>query len=655
MLDDKLAINTIRFLAVDMVEQAASGHPGMPLGVAAPAYTLWRRVMKFNPLQPAWSNRDRFVLSPGHGSALLYALLYTHGFDLAMNDLKNFRQLGSITPGHPEYGITPGVDASTGPLGHGFAMGVGMALAQRFMAGHFNRPGFDIVDHYVYAIVSDGDLMEGVAAEAASLAGTLKLGKLIYLYDSNHISIEGSTDLSFSEDVGKRFAAYHWQVLRVDDSEDLEAVEKALRAARENSGQPSLIIVNTHIGLGSPKQDNASSHGEPLGAQALLATRAHYGWPQDLFHVPEEIDGLISLSRTRGQAVQQLWQEKFDLYQAQYPELAGQYLDAIAGKLPPDAFADLPAFSKNMATRAASGQIINALKVFNLVGGSADLGPSNKSVITDSGYMDNDGGECGRNIHFGVREHAMGAIVNGMALYGGVIPYGATFFVFSDFMRPALRMAALMGLKSIFVFTHDSLAVGEDGPTHQPVEQLMSLRLIPGLTVFRPADANESLVAWQTALQKPGPFALVFTRQDLPLLHVDCGDADKGAYIVSAEEQPLEGVILASGSEVHLGLQVKEKLAARGRGWRVVSMPSWELFAAQPQKYRDKIIPPYNSNDNIWRLVLEAGSTLGWERFVGPAGARTILAGVDAFGMSGPGIKVMGHYGLSAEAIKARL
>jgi transketolase len=654
---DRLAINTIRFLAVDMVEKAGSGHPGLPLGAAAPAYILWRRIMKVNPADPGWSNRDRFILSPGHGSALLYALLYTHGYALTLDDLKAFRQLGSLTPGHPEMEITPGVDASTGPLGHGLAMGVGMALAQRFQAGRFNKPGFPVVDHYVYALVSDGDLMEGVAAEAVSLAGTLKLGRLIYLYDSNNISIEGSTDLSFTEDVAGHFIACGWQVLKVEDSEDLTALETALHQARANLSQPSLLIVKSHIGRGSPKQDSPSAHGEPLGSQAMAATRAHYNWPDQPFYLPPEITCWINSSLAKGQAAQKAWQDMFDGYAESYPQLARQYQDELAGVLPEEAFAGMPEFSRPMATRSASGQVINALaaNLPNLLGGSADLGPSNKTVIENGGDMNQEGPGCGRNIHFGVREHAMGAVINGMALYGGLLPYGATFFSFADFLRPALRMAALMKIKSIFVFTHDSLAVGEDGPTHQPVEQLMSLRLIPGLTVLRPADAWETLAAWQTALRQPGPCVLVLSRQDLPLLPGRRPALEYGAYVLSPEEAPLTGIIATSGSEAHLALAVKEKLKDKGRGFRVVSMPCWEIFAAQTEEYRNLTIPPWRVGDGLWRVSIEAGVSMGWERWLGPRGGRTLFFGINRFGLSGPGGQVMDHFGFNAEKIAKRL
>ncbi len=656
---DLLAINTIRFLAVDMVEKAKSGHPGLPLGAAAPAYILWQRLLNHNPANPAWCNRDRFILSAGHGSALLYALLHVHGYSLSLEDLRAFRQLGSRTPGHPEYGHTPGVDATTGPLGHGVAMGVGMALAQRFLASQFNRPGFDVVDNFVYALVSDGDLMEGVAAEAVSLAGTLKLGRLIYLYDSNGISIEGSTSLAFTEDVAARFKACHWQVLQVDNSEDLDALEKALYAAKGNLSQPSLIIVKTHIGLGSPKQDNASSHGEPLGQTAMDATRAFYGWPAEAFHMPEQVRAVQKQALAKGQALEAAWQKMFKNYEATHPQLAARFIAQQKGQLPEGWQEALPVFSpdKKIATRAASGQVLNALAAAlpNLLGGSADLAPSNKTVIEGSGSLNQEGPQCGRNIHFGVREHAMGAIVNGMALYGGVLPFAATFFVFADFIRPSLRLAALMGLKSIFIFTHDSVAVGEDGPTHQPVEHLMSLRVIPGLTVIRPADANETSGAWQAALSKPGPCALVLTRQDLPVLGTKASEVDRGAYIISHEREELAGVIVASGSEVSLALEVVDKMGPAGRGFRVVSMPSWELFASQPESYRQAILPPPASADDLWRISLEAGVSLGWERYVGAAGPKTMLFGIESFGLSAPGGQVLTHFGFNAEAIANKI
>ncbi len=653
---DQLCINTIRMLAVDMVEAANSGHPGMPLGAATMAYVLWQKFLRHNPKNPHWADRDRFVLSAGHGSALLYALLHLTGYDLPLAELKNFRQWGSKTPGHPEYPHVPGVEATTGPLGHGLAMGVGMALAERFLAGQFNRPGHELIDHYTYAIVSDGDLMEGVASEAASLAGTLGLGKLIYLYDDNKITIEGATDLAFSEDAGKRFAAYGWQVLPVDDGDDVQAIETAIEAARADREHPSLIVLRTHIGCGSPKQDSASAHGEPLGAEAARATRECFAWPDEPFHIPAEASACLRQAQERGARQEQAWQERLAAYAQEHPELAKTYARQLKGLLPADWRQALPVFSaadKPVATRVASGKVLNALAqvIPNLVGGSADLAPSTKTLIAGSGDMRQKGADCGRNIHFGVREHGMGAVVNGMALHGGVIPYAATFFVFSDFMRPALRLSALMGLKALFIFTHDSLAVGEDGPTHQPVEQLMSLRLMPGFTVMRPAEANETAQCWALALERNSPTALVLTRQNLPILDLErypvAQGVAKGAYVLSEAGGQPQLILLATGSEVSLACAAQEKLQAAGVASRVVSMPSWEIFAEQEQAYRDAVLPPALKT----RLAIEAGATLGWERWVGGQGA---VIGVDRFGASAPGGRVLKEYGLSVENVVNR-
>jgi transketolase len=655
---DQLAVNSIRFLAVDMIEKAGSGHPGLPLGMAAPAYVLMQRVMRHNPADPGWINRDRFILSAGHGSALLYALLFVHGYDLSLQDLKQFRQLGSRTPGHPEYRLTPGVEATTGPLGHGLAMAVGMAVSQRLLASQFNRPGFNIFDNHIYALVSDGDLMEGVAAEAVSLAGSLQLDRLTCVYDQNHISIEGSTDLSFREDVGARFRACGWQVLRVEDSEDMNALESAVYGAHSHPHQPSLIMVNSHIGRGSPKQDSAASHGEPLGAEALRAPREFYNWNLDPFQLPEPVLALAAQVRHKGQLLHNTWRQLLASYQAAYPELAQTLARQMAGEMPPDWQGELPAAAdKKISTRAACGQALNALNLPNLAGGAADLAPSTKSRLEKVGdFSYDDNAPCGRNLHFGVREHAMGAVANGMALYGGVLPYAATFLVFSDFMRPSLRLAALMGLKVVFLFTHDSVAVGEDGPTHQPIEQLMSLRLIPGLTVIRPADARETFGAWRAALTTPGPCALILSRQDLSPIPASCPvQLEKGAYSVSPEQGPLQGIIIASGSEVALALAVKEKLAEAGQGVRVVSMPSWELFARQPQEYQHQIIPLPGQRRKVWRVSLEAGVTSGWEKWVGTAGPGVLLLGIDRFGASAPGPEAYAHCGLELEAIVARI
>ncbi len=653
---DKLCVNTIRMLAVDMVEAANSGHPGMPLGAATMAYVLWDRYLKHNPANPRWADRDRFILSAGHGSALLYALLHLTGYDLTLNDLKAFRQWESKTAGHPEYGLCPGVEATTGPLGQGFAMGVGMAAAEKHLAGRLNRPGQTIVDHYTYAIVSDGDLMEGVASEAASLAATLGLGKLIYLYDDNKISIEGGTDLAFTEDVGGRFEAYGWQVLRVDEGDDVEAIMTAIDAARAETDRPSLVMVRTHIGCGSPKQDSAAAHGEPLGAEATQATRACFDWPNDPFHVPPEVLSHLRQARERGRQAEDQWQQTLAAYMQANPELGRQYAAWLKGQLPLGWREALPVFDpadKPVATRVASGQVINALApvVQNLIGGSADLAPSTKTVIKGSGDLRGKGADCGRNIHFGVREHAMGAMVNGMALHGGLIPYGATFFVFSDFMRPALRLAALMQTKSIFVFTHDSLGVGEDGPTHQPVEHLMALRVMPGFRVVRPADANETAQAWALALTSDGPTALVLSRQNLPILdpraYPIASGVAAGGYVLSEESGALKVILIATGAEVHLALSAQKALQDRGLGARVVSLPCWEVFAQQSREYRDKVLPPACKA----RLAIEAGASLGWERWVGDAGA---VVGVDRFGASAPGGKVLANYGFNLDNVVAR-
>ncbi|MFH1058452.1 MAG: transketolase [Pseudomonadota bacterium] len=653
---DQLCINTIRMLAVDMVEAAKSGHPGMPLGAASMAYVLWDRYLKHNPADPAWANRDRFILSAGHGSALLYALLHLTGYPLTLDDLKAFRQWESKTAGHPEYGLCPGVEATTGPLGQGFAMGVGMAAAEKHLAGRFNRGGLNLVDHHTYAIVSDGDLMEGVASEAASLAATLKLGKLIYLYDDNKITIEGETGLAFTEDVGLRFEAYGWQVLRVEDSDDLDTIATAIDAAKADAARPSLIMVRTHIGCGSPKQDSAAAHGEPLGPDACAATRKCFNWPADAFHVPVEAVAHMRRARELGRAAEDEWQGLLARYMETRAEDGRLYAQWLKGQLPAGWEEALPVFNagdKPVATRAASGQVLNALApvVQNLVGGSADLAPSTKTVIKGSGDLRGDGPDCGRNVHFGVREHAMGAVVNGMALHGGLIPYGATFFVFSDFMRPALRLAALMDIRSIFVFTHDSLGVGEDGPTHQPVEQLMSLRLMPNLAVVRPADANETAAAWALALTRKGPTALILSRQNLPILDARAypiaQGVRQGGYVLSEESGALKLILMATGSEVSLALAAQAQLAAEGVGVRVVSLPCWEAFAQQPQSYRDQVLPPNVTT----RLAIEAGASLGWERWVGDGGA---IIGVDRFGASAPGNKVMAEYGFSVANVVAQ-
>lgn len=650
---DELCVNTLRMLSADAVQQAESGHPGLPLGAAAMSYVLWTKFLRFNPCNTRWPNRDRYIHSAGHGSALLYSLLHMTGCDLSLDDVKQFRQWQSKTPGHPEYDPELGVEATTGPLGQGFGMGVGMAVAERFLAAKFNRPGFPIVDHYTYAIVSDGDLMEGVASEAASLAGHLRLGKLIYLYDDNHITIEGDTALAFTEDVEGRFRAYGWQVLRVSDGNDVEAIEAAIRHAQTDTQHPSLIMVRTRIGYGSPKQDSASAHGEPLGEEALKATKEYLNWPvEPRFHIPEEALLQFRIAVDRGRDWEQEWLNLFAAYQANFKEEAESLQRQFRCELPPDWEADIPVFkpdAKGMATRVASGKVLNgiAARVPYLLGGSADLAPSTKTLIAGSGDQSSED-PAGRNLRFGVREHGMGAIVNGMALHGGVIPYGSTFLIFSDYLRPSLRVAALMDVHSIFVFTHDSIAVGEDGPTHQPVEHVLSLRAIPNFTVIRPADANETAIAWKVAITRPKPVALILSRQNLPTIdrtrYASAEGLYRGAYVVSDADGNPDALIVATGSEVNLALQAQERLAEKNIRVRVVSMPSWELFAEQPQDYRESVFPPAIRA----RLAVEAGSGLGWAQWVGADGD---IISVDRFGSSAPGSEVMKQYGFTVENV----
>ena len=651
---DRLCANTLRMLAADGVQKAKSGHPGMPMGMADAAYVLWTRFLKHNPANPHWPDRDRFVLSAGHGSMLLYALLHLTGYDLPLEELMNFRQWGSRTPGHPEYGLTPGVEVTSGPLGQGFAVGVGMALAERWLAARFNRPGFPIVDHFTYAIVSDGDLMEGISHEAASLAGHLGLSKLIYLYDDNGISIDGPTSLTFTEDVLARFTAYGWHVQRVD-GHDPAAVEAAIRAAQAETERPSLIACRTHIGFGSPhKQDTAGVHGAPLGEEELRLTKENLGWPQEPpFFIPEQVLPVFRAAREQGAAREQAWHELFARYQEAYPDLAAEFQRVMAGELPDGWEAALPTFTPDdgpLATRAASGIILNAIAsaVPELLGGSADLHPSNKTYLKAYAAIQR-GDFSGRNLHFGVREHCMGGVLNGLALHGGIIPYGGTFLVFSDYMRPSIRLAAMMGAHVIYVFTHDSIGVGEDGPTHQPVEQLASLRAVPELTVIRPADARETVEAWRVALKhRHGPVALALTRQSLPVLSTTVDQREgvaRGAYVLADVSAP-DVVLIGTGSEVHVALAARELLAERGVAARVVSMPSWELFDAQPQEYREAVLPP-----SLPRVAVEAGVSLGWHKYVGSDGA---IVAVDRFGASAPYKVVMQHYGITAEHVAER-
>jgi transketolase len=650
---DTTCINTLRFLSVDMVEKAKSGHPGLPLGAAPMAYVLWDRFLHHNPRDPKWPNRDRFILSAGHGCALLYSLLHVTGYDLPMSELQQFRQWGSRTPGHPEYGHTAGVEATTGPLGQGFSMGVGMAIAERHLASTFNRPNFPLVDHYTYGLVSDGDLMEGISSEAASLAGTLGLGKLIYLYDDNHISLEGPTAWAFTEDVGARFSAYNWQVLHVPDGNDLLAIDHAIREAKAETTRPSLIAVRTHIGYGSPVQDTREAHGEPLGPANARATKEKLGWPlEPTFLVPDEARSHFREAVSRGAGWEKDWETLRESYRTQEPHRVRAFEDQLSGTLPTGWDSGLPNFRPAdgpMATRDASQKVINALSptLVALVGGAADLSPSTKTLIpgsTDESATDGNG----RNFHFGVREHAMVAVVNGMALHGGLLPYGATFLNFSDYARGAIRIAALQQSHIILVFTHDSIGLGEDGPTHQPVEQLLGLRSIPGFTLIRPADANETSVAWRLAVQREGPTALVFTRQKLPILDPSvypiAQGAPRGGYVLSeAKSGKPDVVLIGTGSEISLVLEAQQKLNDQKVHARVVSLPSWRIFDEQPSDYRDSVLPP-----GIPKVSVEAAVTLGWSRYVGTDGESV---GVDRFGASAPGPVVMRELGITVDHV----
>ncbi|MBN1135650.1 MAG: transketolase [Anaerolineae bacterium] len=652
---EQLSINTLRFLSADAVQHAKSGHPGLPMGAAPLAYAIWTRHLRHNPADPAWANRDRFVLSGGHGCMLLYSLLYLSGYDLPLEELKRFRQWGSLTPGHPEYGLTPGIETTTGPLGQGFANGVGMAIAEAHLAQVFNRPGHEIIDHYVYAIVTDGDLMEGVASEAASLAGHLRLGKLIYLYDDNQISIEGSTDLAFTEDRGKRFGAYGWHVLRVEDGLDVEAIHRAIQKAKADL-RPSLIMVRTTIGYGLPSRaGTAQAHGEPPGDAELNGAKERLGWPvEPRFYVPDEVLAFFRQAVVLGAEEEKAWQQKFEAYRTAHPDLAAELERRLAGHLPEDWAEGLPEFppdEKGLATRAASGKVLNALagRLPELVGGSADLAPSTKTWIADSPAFTIDGRE-GRNFHFGVREHGMGAVVNGMAYHGGVIPFGATFMVFSDYMRPAIRIAAISHLGSIWVFTHDSIGVGEDGPTHQPVEHLAALRAMPNLVTLRPADANEVREAWKIAIEnRQRPTALALTRQPLPTLDrtlfAPAEGVKRGAYVLAdlGGGKP-QIILMASGSEVSLIVQAGQRLAEQKVAVRLVSFPSWELFAEQEPTYQDGVLLP----EVEARLAVEAGVSQGWHRWVGSRGR---VLGLDRYGASAPAKVVFENLGFAADRI----
>ncbi|HKZ85240.1 MAG TPA: transketolase [Anaerolineae bacterium] len=653
-------VNTLRFLAADTVQKAQSGHPGTPMGAATIAYVLWDRILKHNPANPNWIDRDRFILSPGHASALLYALLHLTGYDLWLDDLKNFRQWGSKTPGHPEHGLTPGVEVTTGPLGQGFAHGVGMAMAERWLAEHYNSPDFEIINHYTYAIVSDGDLQEGVASEAASLAGTLKLGKLIYLYDDNGIQIEGSTDIAFDEDVSRRFEAYGWHVVGPIDGHDPAAIDVAIRTGQAEMQRPTLIVCRTHIGFGAPKkQDTASAHGEPLGEDELRAAKAALGWPADsTFYIPDDVSAYMRKALDRGREWEQAWQHRAHAWWHAQPDRAEDFDRDTRGELPDGWDAGLTDLfkpgDKPIATREASGRVLNVLasRLHALTGGSADLAPSTKTIL--KGYGDFGFSEyCGHNLHFGVREHAMGGIVNGMALHGGVIPYAATFLVFCDYMRPPIRLAALMEQRVIYVFTHDSIGLGEDGPTHQPIEHLLALRAIPNLTVIRPADAIETAEAWRAALlNRHGPTTLVLSRQNLPLLDraqvAPSAGVQRGGYVLWQSSETPEVILIATGSEVHIALEAGKKLAAESIQVSVVSLPSWELFDQQPAEYRESVL----LKSVRARVAVEAAQTLGWEHYVGLDG---LIIGLDHFGASAPAPVLYEKFGLTGEHIAAQV
>lgn len=648
---DQLTVNTLRFLAVEAIQKAKSGHPGLPLGAAPAAYTIWKE-MKHNPKHPDWADRDRFVLSAGHGSALLYALLHVFGYGLTIEDLKQFRQRGSLTPGHPEYKHTPGVETTTGPLGQGIANAVGFALAESHLAASFNEPGFPIVDHYTYALCGDGCLQEGVASEAASLAGTLGLGKLILFYDSNNITIEGNIETAFNEDVKRRFAAYGWQVLQVPDGNDLTAIADALAAAKEDKKHPTLIEVKTQIGFGAPnKQGKASAHGEPLGDAEIALTKEALGWPySETFFVPEEVKAAMTDFQTQAAAKEQDWLQLFAAYEKAYPEKAKAWKVWHSKELPVDLLhdPDFWAAEGDLATRASSEKVLQkvAKAVPNLMGGSADLGPSNKSVMKDREYYSKNN-PAGSNLHFGVREFAMTAIANALAAHGGLRPYIAGFFVFSDYMKAGLRMEALMGLPVISILTHDSIGVGEDGPTHQPIEQLAALRSMPGYTVFRPCDSHEVAAGWYAALTNDGPTALVLSRQNLPLLPETGKGALKGAYILKDGTKPVPDVILmATGSEVSLIYQAADVLAQDGVSARVVSMPSWELFEEQPEAYKESVLPKAVRS----RVAVEAACDFGWHKYVGLDGE---IIAMEGFGASAPADALFEDFGFTVDAVVA--
>jgi len=649
---EHLGINTVRVLAADAVQKANSGHPGTPMGLAPVGHVLWSDIMNYNPKNPKWANRDRFILSCGHACLLQYSFLYLTGYPLTLDDIKDFRQLHSKTAGHPEYGLLPGIEVTTGPLGQGFANGVGFAIAQKYMAARFNKPGFDLFNYSIYTICSDGDMMEGITSEAASIAGHLKLGNMIYLYDDNHISIEGSTDLTFDEDVAQRFEAYDWHVQVLADGNDLAALSAAIKNAQKEVNRPSLIKVRTHIGYGSPnKQDTAAAHGSALGADEVRLVKENFGFdPDKSFVVPDEVLNYYREAGAKGIEKEKEWNILYNNYKEKYPELAAEYELLSSGKLPTGWDEKLPLFKsgEKMATRSASGKTLNAIADFlpNLIGGSADLAPSTDTNLEKYKSFSKEN-RNGRNFHFGIREHSMGAILNGMALSNYLIPYGATFLVFSDYMRPPIRLAAIMKIRPIFIFTHDSIALGEDGTTHQPVEQLIGLRSVPNLTVIRPADANETAQAWRVALER-GPVALILTRQKIAIIdqekYTKAAELEKGAYILSDSKTTPDIILIATGSEVELVLAAQEELKQQDIAARVVSMPSWELFEEQNDSYKEKIFPASIRK----RLAVEAGSSLGWLRYVTDDGD---VIGVNKFGESAPGEQVMAEYGFTVENV----
>jgi transketolase len=652
---EQLSIDTVRVLSADAVQKANSGHPGTPMAIAPIGHVLWSQFMHYNPKNPNWPNRDRFILSAGHACMFQYSFLYLTGYNITLDDIKDFRQLHSKTPGHPEYGLLDGIEVTTGPLGQGFANGVGFAIAQKYLAARYNKPGFNLFDYKIYAVCSDGDLMEGVASEAASLAGHLELGNIIYIYDDNHISIEGDTDITFNENVAKRFESYGWHVQVVNDVNDINALSNAIDNAKVETSKPSLIKVRSHIAYGSPnKVDTAGAHGSPLGPDELKLVKRFFGFdPEQSFVVPDEVLKYYRACGEKGAGTEQKWNDLFKAYKEKFPELAAEYEQAASGELPKDWTANLPVFKAadgKMATRQASGKVLNAIaeKLPNLIGGAADLAPSTETTLKEYTSFTVEHRD-GRNFHFGIREHAMGAALNGMALTRGIIPFGATFLMFSEYMRPPIRLAAIMKIRPIFVYTHDSIGLGEDGTTHQPVEQLISLRSIPNITLIRPADANETTQAWKVALEhKDGPVVLVFTRQGLPIIDQEkYGKAtglEKGAYILSDSEKTPELILIASGSEVTLIQQAQEKLKAEGINARVVSMPSWELFEKQDAAYKEKVFPKAVRK----RLAVEAGSPLGWHKYVTDQGA---IIAMNGFGESAPADQLFKEFGFTVENV----